>query len=393
MRTAFLVPPPGRFVLDPGHGGSAPAGKSTPFGVRGPGGTLEKDVTLELARRVAAYLGPGAVMTRERDVNVPLAQRSALAQRHGARVFVSIHANGHAGGGAAEQGAEAYVHRRAGEDSRRLVGALQREMATFGGGAALVNAEDMAVLTPERLGPSTAACLLEVDYLSDLHGEQRLRDPRALDRLARAIARGIRRFGGAAEPHPAHAEGQAAPVIIGIIGLGLATFSLVNALVANTRGSLTWSRNITRAIHAYPAGTAPNAYQDVWTNILHINAVSGLSSAWAFFQLHWRANGNDIDQCRVEMYQSSDWSVSVLNVSFEGSEATSYEQDSVGCIMMYVTGRCDPSGSGDIDFSARVLVKADGTMSEQEFRITRGDASQWTWSIDSSVGGYNLEKR
>jgi N-acetylmuramoyl-L-alanine amidase len=388
-RGPFHVPPPGTIVLDPGHGGSAPAGSSSPYGVSGPGGTVEKAVTLSLAKRVAAYLGPNTILTRERDVNLPLVERSDLARRHGSRVFVSIHANG---GDARMSGAEAYVHRRAGAASRALAVAIQNEMAGYGA-AAPVGAEEMAVLTPERLGPSTAACLLEVDYLSDPGGEQRLRDPRSLDHVARAIARGIRRYGEASGALETGAEGQSAPVIIGIVGIGVAVFSLVSTLTHWSAGSLTWSRNITRAIHTYPPDIKPNAYHDVTRRVLEVNAISGVSSAWASFVVRWRANGNDIDQCRVEMSGSSDWTYSKLTVAFEGSEATSFEQDSVGCIMMYATGTCDPAGTGDSDFSLRMLIKADGTAAEQEFQITRGDPNDWNWDIDPNLGGYRLEKR
>jgi hypothetical protein len=44
-------------VIDPGHGGQAVSGNSTPLGCRGPDGTLEKDMTLRLAQRVAHHLG------------------------------------------------------------------------------------------------------------------------------------------------------------------------------------------------------------------------------------------------------------------------------------------------------------------------------------------------
>jgi hypothetical protein len=72
-------------------------------------------------------------------------------------------------------------------------------MARLGGCQCGVGQGDLAVLMPERLAGETAACLLEVDYLSSDDGERRLRDPRALDDLARAVARGVdgflRRYG------------------------------------------------------------------------------------------------------------------------------------------------------------------------------------------------------
>jgi len=50
----------------------------------------------------------------------------------------------------------------------------------------------MAVLTPERLPPDTAACLLEVDFLSTPEGERRLTDDGALDAIAAVLARALR---------------------------------------------------------------------------------------------------------------------------------------------------------------------------------------------------------
>jgi hypothetical protein len=176
-------------VIDAGHGGHHAAGQSSPSGVRGPAGTQEKDVTLALAQRVAAHLGPGAVLTRSGDQSMTLAERSDIARRYGAGVFVSLHANGGARG---RRGAETYIHTRADQPSRALARALRRELAAFGGSGA--DSADMAVLSPERLAPDTAACLLEVDYLSDPQGERRLRDPRSLDDLSRAIAAGIQRY-------------------------------------------------------------------------------------------------------------------------------------------------------------------------------------------------------
>jgi V8-like Glu-specific endopeptidase len=182
----------GPIVIDPGHGGQAPAGRSTPYGTRGPSGLTEKDVVLDLARRIVAHLGQGrAMLTRSGDINLPLGERTAIAQRYGAPVFLSLHAN--QGNG---QGAEAYVHPRAGAASHALASAITGELARFGGRSPQVTSEEMAVLSPERLAQQTAACLLEVDYLSTRDGEQRLRDPRSLDHLARGIANGVQRYMG-----------------------------------------------------------------------------------------------------------------------------------------------------------------------------------------------------
>jgi len=192
---------PRTIVIDAGHGGSADRGSSTAFGARGPKGLLEKTVTLGLAERVARELGPAAMLTRNSDVNRSLAERLEVAARHGARAFVSLHANSAPG---RHRGAEAWVHTRASAGSRMLATSLGRELVAVGGYPASVRRGELAVLSPERLAGHTAACLLEVDYLSDPDGEARLGDPRALDRVAKAIARGLRRFG---DGEPAIATG------------------------------------------------------------------------------------------------------------------------------------------------------------------------------------------
>jgi len=387
-----MANPTGAVVIDPGHGGTAAAGKSTPGGVTGPSGVAEKDVVLDLARRVAVHLGGDAILTRMGDANLPLAERSAVARRYGAKVFVSLHASGGAGG----RGAEAWVHPRTAAGSRELAECLTRELAAFGGGAGPVAAGELAVLAPDRLGPGVAGCLLEVDRLADAAGERRFRDPVAMEKLGGAIARGIRRYMGRREATARRrevAEGQLAPaVVVGIVGVGIATFSLVNALEQRAAGGLTWSRNISKAIHAYPEGTAPNAWEDREIMILDVDCISGLSSAWALFTVKFRCNGNDLDQCAVEKSASSDWTISKLTVAFEGNDAQSYEKDSVGCIAMYVTGTLDPAGTGDVDFSARGLVKADGTFVNQEFRFTRGDSTDFSTGARDDGFGWFIRK-
>ena len=77
-------------VLDPGHGGDEQ-------GAHGPKGTLEKDVTLAVARQlkavIEARLGLRVLLTRDGDETVGLDERAALANNNKADLFVSIHAN------------------------------------------------------------------------------------------------------------------------------------------------------------------------------------------------------------------------------------------------------------------------------------------------------------
>ena len=76
-------------VIDPGHGGQD-------SGVRGPDGTLEKTVTLELARLIAAKLEPEfkVVLTRSDDYGMDLDNRTAVANHLKADIFISIHTGG-----------------------------------------------------------------------------------------------------------------------------------------------------------------------------------------------------------------------------------------------------------------------------------------------------------
>jgi peptidoglycan hydrolase-like protein with peptidoglycan-binding domain len=178
-----------RVLIDPGHGGEQVAGRSSPIGVRGPGGTAEKDVVLALARRVRVHLGPDAALTRSDDRNLSLRERAAAAR--GSAVLVSLHA-----AGGAEPGAQTWVHSRAGQGSRALAQAIQRELGGCSCGAGAIRSSELALLTPELLRQETAACIVEVDALGDREGERRLRDPRHLDALAAAIARGVRRYSG-----------------------------------------------------------------------------------------------------------------------------------------------------------------------------------------------------
>jgi N-acetylmuramoyl-L-alanine amidase len=196
-------------VLDPGHGGDRNLGGSSSSGGRGPGGIFEKDVTLALAKRVALHLGPGVLVTRDRDENVSLSQRSALAARSAARVFVSLHTNRGAPG---MRGCEAYVHARSSHASHALARSLQGALARLGNPTSGVRAAELAVLTPDRLAPQTAACLLEVDYLSSPEGERALSEPVHVDKTAQAIAHGIRRYlGSAALEDPEAAATQPLP--------------------------------------------------------------------------------------------------------------------------------------------------------------------------------------
>ncbi|OGD27725.1 MAG: hypothetical protein A2V57_07980 [Candidatus Aminicenantes bacterium RBG_19FT_COMBO_65_30] len=79
-------------VIDPGHGGPRP-------GTIGKSGLQEKEVNLAVALALQKLLkekaGLEAVLTRESDVDVPLENRTVIANQKRADLFVSIHANAH----------------------------------------------------------------------------------------------------------------------------------------------------------------------------------------------------------------------------------------------------------------------------------------------------------
>ena len=78
-----------RIVIDPGHGGHDPGAQAR--------GVNEADVTLDVALRLEKLLenepGLEVVLTRRTDVYIPLEERTAIANREGADLFLSIHAN------------------------------------------------------------------------------------------------------------------------------------------------------------------------------------------------------------------------------------------------------------------------------------------------------------
>ena len=88
-RTTVSLLKIGKVVVDAGHGGTDP-------GATGKRGLREKDVTLDIAKRVSNLLkdaGVSVVMTRSRDVFVPLSRRVEVANNSAADLFLSIHAN------------------------------------------------------------------------------------------------------------------------------------------------------------------------------------------------------------------------------------------------------------------------------------------------------------
>ena len=104
-------------VIDPGHGGLE-------TGAKGKFGALEKDVTLAISLKLKDIIEKNLVfrvfLTRDKDTDVSLENRSALANNHKAELFISVHANGSVRKNA--RGSETYFLslNSTDEESRRL---------------------------------------------------------------------------------------------------------------------------------------------------------------------------------------------------------------------------------------------------------------------------------
>jgi N-acetylmuramoyl-L-alanine amidase len=113
-----------RIVIDPGHGGHDP-------GTMAKGLTeanLTLDVALRLEKLLQKELGVEVVLTRRTDVYIPLEERTAIANRHNADLFLSIHAN--SSRNASAKGIETYFLSFASSPEAEAIAA--RENATSG---------------------------------------------------------------------------------------------------------------------------------------------------------------------------------------------------------------------------------------------------------------------
>ncbi|MFQ6117137.1 MAG: N-acetylmuramoyl-L-alanine amidase [Candidatus Bipolaricaulia bacterium] len=177
-------------VIDPGHGGSDPGG----IGWRG---IKEKDITLAIARLVEleALSEPELkiVLTRRSDVYVPLRERTALANRLGASLYLSIHANIH--NDKRVRGIETLLPESwKGRSTRSLALArdIQRSLITN------LGSRDRGVKY-QRLylrWSQVPAALVEVGFLSNPEEARLLQSFYYQDRVARSILAAIKEFLG-----------------------------------------------------------------------------------------------------------------------------------------------------------------------------------------------------
>jgi N-acetylmuramoyl-L-alanine amidase len=233
IRAAHAPVDTGRDIIvavDAGHGGQDP-------GAIGHGGTEEKNVTLAIARRLADQIdeqrGMRAVLTRDRDIFIPLRDRMGIARRAKADLFVSIHADCIADRQIA--GASVYILSLRGASSEAARWLAERENdADLKGGvqlddksstlaSVLLNLSQSATISesmtaarqvlasldhtvPVRKSevqqaafvvlksPDIPSMLVETDYISDPAEERKLRSPTHQRTIADAIFHGIRGY-------------------------------------------------------------------------------------------------------------------------------------------------------------------------------------------------------
>lgn len=217
-------------TLDPGHGGEDP-------GAVGRGGSYEKHVTLEVARRLKAKIDAEpnmrAVLTRDRDYFVPLATRVQKARRIQSDLFISIHAdafirpdaNGSSVFALSESGASSSAARYLAqkENEADLVGGVNLDVKDPMLARTLLDLSQTATISDSlKLGkavlneigginrlhkehveqagfavlkaPDIPSILIETAFISNPEEERRLNDDAYQDKMADAIISGIRKY-------------------------------------------------------------------------------------------------------------------------------------------------------------------------------------------------------
>jgi N-acetylmuramoyl-L-alanine amidase len=217
-------------VLDPGHGGEDP-------GAIGSRGTREKDIVLTIARKLKDTLDDDAryrvALTRDADYFVPLEMRVQRARRLQADLFVSIHAdafvqsqaNGSSVFALSERGATSTAARWLAnkENSADLIGGvnlnsrdthLARTLLDLSQTAQINDSLKVGKLVLAEMGginrlhkahveqagfavlkaPDIPSILIETAFISNLEEERKLRNAQYQQKLAAAIADGIRGY-------------------------------------------------------------------------------------------------------------------------------------------------------------------------------------------------------
>ncbi len=212
-----------KIVIDPGHGGKDP-------GAIGKSGLMEKDINLKLGLMLKEKLereaGAKVVMTRDRDVFIPLEERTAIANREEADLFISIHVN--AAPRRSASGVETYILGISNDEEAKRVAARENATSTrsvsdlefilndliktakTNDSARLAGVVQDNMVNRLRasyrnvrsngikgapfyvlIGTKMPAVLVEVSFISNPMEEKRLKDPKYLEGAVDGIADGV----------------------------------------------------------------------------------------------------------------------------------------------------------------------------------------------------------
>jgi len=216
----------GKIVIDPGHGGHD-------TGTIGPNGLEEKDLVLEVGRRLGKLLetrlGAEVVYTRKDDTFIPLETRTAIANQQRADLFISIHAN--SSQDPAARGVETYylnftsspealdVAARENAVSEKSIYELQdlvkkialkekiEESREFAGDVQESLHDGLAAKSPAirnrgvkkapfivLIGANMPSILAEISFVSNPTDEHRLETSEYRQRIAESLYRGIAKY-------------------------------------------------------------------------------------------------------------------------------------------------------------------------------------------------------
>ncbi|YAI83000.1 MAG: N-acetylmuramoyl-L-alanine amidase [cyanobacterium endosymbiont of Rhopalodia sterrenbergii] len=166
-------------IIDPGHGGKDP-------GAVGLRGLQEKNVILPISLDVSRLLqeqGVQVKLTRNADYFVSLRGRADLANRVGADIFVSIHANAVGGNRSHINGMEVFYY-----GHQDLSEAIHRSIVRS------INVDDRGVKKGRFYvlrKSGMPASLVEVGFVTGTEDNRKLSDPAYRLKMAQAIAQGI----------------------------------------------------------------------------------------------------------------------------------------------------------------------------------------------------------
>jgi N-acetylmuramoyl-L-alanine amidase len=175
-------------ILDPGHGGRDLGTHSSALKYQ------EKSLALTTTLLVRDYLrrwGYNVVLTRDRDIFIPLEKRASLANKRLGSIFVSIHYN--SSPNATANGVEIFCHRpeRKGErdfESNKLGHAILKEMiSNTKMHSRGVKEANYSVLRQTKM----PAVLIEGGFLTNTKERDQLKNPKNIHTIAQGIARGI----------------------------------------------------------------------------------------------------------------------------------------------------------------------------------------------------------